>query len=131
MYVNSDNLFYLLTPFFCSLLIPFLLLSLLSCLLCLYFYWSRDHSSFSVGFYSRYSDSLLTGRFGARILVGAKFSVLSRPAPRPTQPPVQWVPGLSRCSSGRNVVLTTHLLLVPGFEWVRAVVSFYLRTVPR
>jgi hypothetical protein len=62
-----------------------LLLFLLSCLLCLYFYWSRDHSSFAVGLYSRYSDSLLAGSFGARILVGAKFSVLSRPTPRPTQ----------------------------------------------
>jgi hypothetical protein len=27
---------------------------------------------------------------------GRDFSHLSRPAPRPTQPPVQWVPGPSR-----------------------------------
>ena len=43
---------------------------------------------------------------------GRDFSHLSRPAPRPTQPPVQWVPGLSRGKGGRGVVLTTHLRLV-------------------
>jgi hypothetical protein len=32
---------------------------------------------------------------------------------RPTQPPVQWVPGLSRGLSARGVVLTTHPLLAP------------------
>jgi hypothetical protein len=40
------------------------------------------------------------------------FPHLSRTALRTTQPPVQWVPGLSQ-GCGRGVTLTPHPLLVP------------------
>ena len=40
----------------------------------------------------------------------------SRPALRPTQPPVQWLPGLSGSKVRPGVLLTTHPLLVP-WSW--------------
>jgi hypothetical protein len=51
---------------------------------------------------------------------GRDSSRTSRPALGPTQPPIQWVPGLSRRLSGRGVVLTTHPLLAPRSRKSRA-----------
>ena len=51
---------------------------------------------------------------GIESLWGRDFPHLSRPSLWPTQPPVQWVPGLSRgVKRGRGVTLTPRPLLVP------------------
>jgi hypothetical protein len=53
---------------------------------------------------------------------GRDFLHLSRPALRPTQPPVQWVPCLSRGGKERRgVKLTPHLLLMPWSRKGRAI----------
>ena len=48
------------------------------------------------GYQSKCRDLLRAGWSGDRIPVGRDFLCLSRPAPKLSQPPVQWVPGLSR-----------------------------------
>jgi len=53
-----------------------------------YYYWSRDSV---VGIATRYG---LDGP-GVESRWGRDFPHLSRPALRPTQPPIQWVPSLS------------------------------------
>jgi hypothetical protein len=49
----------------------------------------------------------------------------SRPALRPTQPPVQWVPGnpFNGAKRGRGVTLTTHPHLVPRSRLSRSNIS--------
>jgi hypothetical protein len=45
----------------------------------------------------------------------------SRPALEPTQPPVQWEPGLSRGKVQAGALLTTHPLLLPQSWKSRAI----------
>jgi hypothetical protein len=47
--------------------------------------------------------------------IESHFFVPPKPAPRPTNPAGQWVPGLSG-----SLVLTSHLLLVPSCRWLGA-----------
>jgi hypothetical protein len=54
-------------------------------------------------------------------LWGRDFSHTSRPVLGPTQPPAQWVPGLSQSLSGHNVVLATFPLLAPRSRKGRAI----------
>ena len=47
---------------------------------------------------------------------GRDFPYTFTPVPKPTQPPVQWGPGLFLGGeSGRGVALTTHPLLAPSW----------------
>jgi len=54
----------------------------------------------------------------------------SIPAMRPTQPPIQWVPGLSRGDSGRGMALTTHPHLAPPFGPSRPVLGWTFTSYP-
>jgi hypothetical protein len=59
---------------------------------------------------------------------GSEFSMLSRPILGPTQPPIQWVPGvLSPGQSGRVEKLTTHLQLVPRSRTFGSIYPFSMR----
>jgi hypothetical protein len=52
---------------------------------------------------------------------GRDFSHTSRPVLGPTQPPVKWVPGLSRGKAAGAWCRPHHLLLVPRFSKSRAI----------
>jgi len=54
-------------------------------------------------------------RLGIESRCGHSFLCPSRLAPRPTQPAVQWVLGLSQWYIGLGMMLTTHAFLMPGF----------------
>jgi hypothetical protein len=71
----------------------------------------------SVGIVSGYGldDRAIGVRSPAEAKLFFSLASVSRPALRPTQPPVQWVPGVLSpgLKRGRSVTLTTHLHLVP------------------
>jgi len=50
---------------------------------------------------SRYSDSVPTRRSGDRIPVAERFTAPVQNALGPSQPPIQWVPVLSRVKAAR------------------------------
>jgi hypothetical protein len=52
---------------------------------------------------------------------GREFSDTYRPVLGPTQPPVEWVQGISRGKGGRGVVLITHPLLAPRSRVSKAI----------
>jgi hypothetical protein len=76
--------------------------------------WSRGAGvAQSVLWWPRSGRSGFDPRYKQRIF---PLVFASRPAMGPTQPPVQWVPGVKR---GRGVMLTTHPHLVPRLRMSR------------
>ena len=77
--------------------------------------WNRDGV---VGIATRYrlEVPVIESRWGP------DFPHLSRLAPRPTEPPVQWVPGFPRGKGGRGV----HPHLVPRFRKECRVIPLFL-----
>ena len=73
---------------------------------------------------SRHRDSLRAGWSGDRIHVMVKFSVPCRPAPRPTQLLVKWLPDLSwgakRPQRGADHPLPTSAGLQTGWSYTSA-----------
>jgi hypothetical protein len=79
---------------------------------------------------SQYRDGLWAMRRGSIPGKGKRFSTLPKSASRPTQPPIQWVPGLYfRGSSGRGMKLITHLHLGRSQEWWSSTPSYVF--IPR
>jgi hypothetical protein len=87
----------------------------------------------SFGHAHKDDDELRAGRRRNQGLIpctvkGFSFSTSSTPALEPTQPLIQWVPGIfSRGYSGRSVKLTTHLHLVPRLRMAELYINSSVR----
>jgi hypothetical protein len=84
--------------------------------------------SWEPGYLSQYNDWLRIGRPSFDPWQRQRIFPLasaSRPALRPTQPTIQWVPGVLSpgVKRGRGVTLTTHSHLVPRLRMNRSYIS--------
>ena len=125
VHVNLVHYRTLLWGMFAALLRPFFL-----------FYGNRTAQNFLNQPLSICSDTLFDDGPGSSVGIATDYGLggpgsnpggdeifrPSRPALGPTQPPVKWVPGLSRgVKFGRGVLLTAHPLLVPRSWKSRAI----------